>query len=41
LLSTHPSADARRIALARVVSAEIEKVAVESKSAARFKEFVK
>ena len=41
LLSTHPSADARRIALARVVSAEIEKMAVESKSAARFKEFVR
>lgn len=41
LLSTHPSTDARRIALARQVNQDIEKMAVLSKSADRYRQYVR
>ena len=41
LLSTHPSSDARRIALARQVNQEIEKMAVLSQSADRYRQYVR
>jgi len=41
LLSTHPSPDARRIAMAREVNAEIEKAAVGSAAAIRYRQYVK
>ena len=41
ILSTHPSAENRRMALARQVNADIEKAAVLSKSATRYRQYVK
>jgi len=41
ILSTHPSAENRRMALARQVNADIEKAAVLSKSANRYRQYVK
>jgi hypothetical protein len=41
LLSTHPSTEARRIALARQVNQDIEKMAVLSKSADRYRQYVR
>ncbi|WVN41521.1 M48 family metalloprotease [beta proteobacterium MWH-UniP1] len=41
LLSTHPSAENRRIALAKQVNTEIEKAAIPSRSANRYRQFVR
>lgn len=41
LLATHPSADARRIALARQVNQDIEKMALPSKAADRYRQYVR
>jgi predicted Zn-dependent protease len=41
LLSTHPSADARRIAMAKAVNSEVEKAATRSPAADRYRQFVK
>ncbi len=41
LLSTHPSAENRRIALAKQVNAEIEKAATPSRSANRYRQYVR
>lgn len=41
LFSTHPSPDNRRIALAKQVTGELEKAAIPSRSATRFRQFVK
>jgi len=41
LLSTHPSAENRRITMAKQVNADLEKAATPSRSAARYRQFVK